>query len=105
MQNKVKLVVHGYFQWERIDFTRTFTLVTSFVKQPLDFESDAFPNYYSMDSSKHLVLVKQVEDEIYIHQSKYVNELLKKFNLEDCKIMSTLMYSTFILSLDETDKR
>ncbi|RDX77987.1 putative mitochondrial protein, partial [Mucuna pruriens] len=45
--------------------------------------------------------IKQVEDEIYIHQTKYV----KKFNLEDCKIMLTLMYPTSILSLDEIDKK
>ncbi|RDY10491.1 Copia protein, partial [Mucuna pruriens] len=28
--------------------------------------------------------IKQAKDEIYIHQTKYVKESLKKFNLEDC---------------------
>ncbi|RDX64512.1 hypothetical protein CR513_56923, partial [Mucuna pruriens] len=41
------------------------------------------------------------KDGIYIHQTKYVKELLKKFNLEDFKSMSTPMYPTSILTLDE----
>ncbi|RDY03937.1 Copia protein, partial [Mucuna pruriens] len=46
-----------------------------------------------------------LKDVIYINQTKYAKELLKKFNLEDCKTMSTSMHSTSILSLDETDKK
>ncbi|RDX73916.1 Copia protein, partial [Mucuna pruriens] len=42
-------------------------------------------------------------DEIYIHQTKYVKELFKKFNLEDCKAMSTPLHPTPILSLDKPD--
>ncbi|RDX69939.1 Copia protein, partial [Mucuna pruriens] len=49
--------------------------------------------------------IKQEKDGIYIHQTKYVKELLKKFNLEDCKTMSTPMHPTSILSLDETNKK
>ncbi|RDX79796.1 Copia protein, partial [Mucuna pruriens] len=49
--------------------------------------------------------IKETKDGIYIHQSKYVNELLKKFNLEDCKTMSTPMHPTSILILDEADKK
>ncbi|RDX96459.1 Copia protein, partial [Mucuna pruriens] len=43
--------------------------------------------------------IKQVEYGIYIHQTKYVKELLKKFNLKDCKTMSTPMHPTLILYL------
>ncbi|RDX89915.1 Copia protein, partial [Mucuna pruriens] len=49
--------------------------------------------------------INQVEEGIYIHQIKYLKELLKKFNLEDYKSMSTSMHPTSILSLDETDKK
>ncbi|RDX97114.1 hypothetical protein CR513_20163, partial [Mucuna pruriens] len=55
-------------------------------------------NYYS-----HFII--QAEDEIYIHQTKDVKELLKKFNLKDCKTMSTLMHLTSILSMDKMDKK
>ncbi|RDY04457.1 Copia protein, partial [Mucuna pruriens] len=49
--------------------------------------------------------IKEAEDGIYIHQTKYVKELLKKFNLEDCKTMSTPIHPTSILSLDEMNKK
>ncbi|RDY04469.1 putative mitochondrial protein, partial [Mucuna pruriens] len=49
--------------------------------------------------------IKQAKYGTYIHQTKYVNELLKKFNLEDCKTMSTPMHPTSILNLNETYKK
>ncbi|RDY01003.1 Copia protein, partial [Mucuna pruriens] len=49
--------------------------------------------------------IKQAEDGIYIHQTNYLNELLKKFNLEYCKSMSTPMHPTSILSQDESNKK
>ncbi|RDY03442.1 putative mitochondrial protein, partial [Mucuna pruriens] len=49
--------------------------------------------------------IKQEKDGIYIHQTKYVKQLLRKYNLRDCKIMSTPMHPTFILSLDESNKK
>ncbi|RDX89699.1 Copia protein, partial [Mucuna pruriens] len=48
--------------------------------------------------------IKQAEDRIYIHQTKYIKELLKKFNLEDCKIRSTPIHPKSILNIEETDK-
>jgi hypothetical protein len=47
------------------------------------------------------IQINQGEDGTYIHQSKYTKELLKKFNLEECKIMTTLMHPTSSLSKDE----
>ena len=49
--------------------------------------------------------VKQTLDEIYIHQTKYTNELLKKFKLDDCKTMSTPMHPSSTLRLDDKDKK
>jgi hypothetical protein len=48
------------------------------------------------------IQINQVEDETYIHQSKYIKELLNKFNLEDCKSMSTHMHPTCSLSKEES---
>ncbi|RDY11973.1 hypothetical protein CR513_03292, partial [Mucuna pruriens] len=53
----------------------------------------------------HGLQIKQAKNEIYIHQTKYVKDLLKKFDLENCKTMSTLIHLTSTLSLDETDKK
>ncbi|WJX83099.1 hypothetical protein P8452_65785 [Trifolium repens] len=47
------------------------------------------------------IQINQGKDGTYIHQSKYIKELLKKFNLEDCKIMSTPMHPTSSLSKEE----
>ncbi|RDY05795.1 Copia protein, partial [Mucuna pruriens] len=49
--------------------------------------------------------IKQTINGIYIHQIKYVEELLKKFKLDDCKNMSTLMHPTSALNLDDFDKK
>ena len=44
--------------------------------------------------------IKQTRNEIYIHQTKYAKELLKKFNLDDAKEMKTPMQPT-CLRLDK----
>ena len=48
--------------------------------------------------------IKQTNNGIYIHQTKYVKELLKKFKLEDTKEMKTLMHPT-CLGLDEESNK
>ena len=35
--------------------------------------------------------IKQGQDEVFIYQKKYAKEILKKFNMEDCKEMNTPM--------------
>ncbi|WJX83571.1 hypothetical protein P8452_66227 [Trifolium repens] len=47
------------------------------------------------------IQINQGKDGTYIHQSKYTKELLQKFNLEDCKIMSTPMHPSSSLSKEE----
>jgi len=44
------------------------------------------------------IQINQCKDGVYVHQSKYTKELLKKFNLEDCKEMNTPMHPTCSLS-------
>jgi len=48
------------------------------------------------------IQVNQFNDGVYDHQTKYTKELLKKFKLEDCKVMNTPMYPTCILSKEDT---
>jgi len=36
--------------------------------------------------------------QVYVHQSKYTKELMKKFKLDDCKEMNTPMHPTCTLS-------
>ncbi|GJU26989.1 retrovirus-related pol polyprotein from transposon TNT 1-94 [Tanacetum coccineum] len=45
--------------------------------------------------------IKQMEDGIFVNQSKYSKEMLKKFSLEDSKPMKTPMSSDMILTKDE----
>ena len=44
------------------------------------------------------IQVNQFKGGVYVHQTKYTKELLKKFKLEDCKVMNTPMHPTCILS-------
>src|ERR1043165_2062136 len=46
--------------------------------------------------------IKQLKDGIFINQSKYCNELLKKFDMEDCKGMNTPMGSGTYVDQDES---
>ncbi|RDX92697.1 hypothetical protein CR513_25139, partial [Mucuna pruriens] len=95
-----------------------------YVKQLPGFESDAFQNQkgiyglkqppcawyeklssFLMKNDFERGKIKQADDDIYIHQTKYVKELLKNFKFDDCKIMSTSMHLTSILTLDDYDKK
>ena len=46
--------------------------------------------------------VKQVEHDIFLCQAKYYRELLKKFNMENCKEASTPIATGCYLDADET---
>ena len=48
--------------------------------------------------------IKQTKDGIFINQSKYIKELLKRFGLEDTKSKGTPMSSTLKLDKDEKGK-
>ncbi|GKE01744.1 retrovirus-related pol polyprotein from transposon TNT 1-94, partial [Tanacetum coccineum] len=45
--------------------------------------------------------IKQMEDDIFFNQSKYIKKMLKKFGLEDSKLMKTPMSSDVKLTKDE----
>jgi len=47
------------------------------------------------------IQINQCKDGVYVHQSKYTKELLKKFKLEECKEMNTPMHPTCTLSKED----
>ncbi len=49
--------------------------------------------------------IKQTRNKIYIHQQKYIKELLKKFGMEQAKPMKTPIHTSCILTKDENGKK
>jgi hypothetical protein len=47
------------------------------------------------------IQVKQTKEGIFIHQAKYMKDLMKKFNMAELKLMSTLMSTAAALDPDE----
>ena len=48
--------------------------------------------------------ISQQEKGIFICQAKYIKETLKKFKMEDCKPVLTLMVTGCKLSIDDSSK-
>ena len=48
--------------------------------------------------------ISQIDDGIFIFQAKYIKEMLKKFGMEDCKLVSTPMITGCKLSKDDESK-
>jgi hypothetical protein len=46
------------------------------------------------------IQVKQIKQDTFVHQAKYTNDLMKKFNMTKLKPMSTLMNTTTSLGPD-----
>jgi len=49
--------------------------------------------------------IKQTNNGIYIHQTKYVKELIKKIKFEDAKEMKTPMYTMTCLGMDKESNK
>jgi isopentenyldiphosphate isomerase len=47
------------------------------------------------------IQVKQTKQRTFVHQAKYMNDLMKKFNMAELKHVSTLMSTTTSLGPDE----
>jgi hypothetical protein len=48
--------------------------------------------------------VKQMKQDIFIHQAKYMKDLMKKFNMAELKPVSIPMSTATTLDLDENDE-
>src|SRR3954464_3260810 len=51
------------------------------------------------------IQINQTSEGTYVHQMKYVKELLKKFNLFESKEAKTPMHPTCVLGKDEVSKK
>jgi len=51
------------------------------------------------------IQINQSKDAVYVHQTKYTKELLKKFKIEHCKVMNTPMHPTGTLSKEDTGSK
>ncbi|RVW45577.1 hypothetical protein CK203_092097 [Vitis vinifera] len=47
--------------------------------------------------------IKQLKEGTFINQAKYIKDLLKRFNMEEAKVMKTPMSSSIKLDIDEKD--
>jgi hypothetical protein len=47
------------------------------------------------------IQVKQIKEGIFIHQAKYMKDLMKKFNMAELKPVLTLMSTATVLDPDE----
>jgi hypothetical protein len=47
------------------------------------------------------IQVKQTKQGTFVHQAKYINDLMKKFNMAELKPVSTLISTVITLGLDE----
>jgi hypothetical protein len=50
------------------------------------------------------ISVKQMKQGTFIHQAKYTKDLMKKFNMDEFKPMSTLISTAASLDPDENDE-
>ncbi|GKB71652.1 copia protein [Tanacetum coccineum] len=124
-RNKARLVAQGYNQQEGIDYDETYALVARLESIrillayacTLDFKlfqidvkcaflNDFINEEFEMSMMGELnfflgLQIKQMEDGIFFNQSKYIKEMLKKFDLQDSKPMKTPMFPDTKLTKDE----
>jgi isopentenyldiphosphate isomerase len=50
------------------------------------------------------IQVKQMKQGTFVHQVKYMKDLMKKFNIDELKPVSTLMSMTTLLDPDENSE-
>ncbi|GAU42941.1 hypothetical protein TSUD_135330 [Trifolium subterraneum] len=94
VRNKARLVAQGYNQQEGIDYDENFAPAASEFEMSMMGELGFFLG----------LQIKQQEDGIFISQDKYVNDLLKKYKMNEAKIMSTPMHPSTSLDKDEKGK-
>ncbi|RZB41524.1 Retrovirus-related Pol polyprotein from transposon TNT 1-94 [Glycine soja] len=109
VKNKASLVAKGYSQQESIDYAETFALVARLmtIRILLSFAAHHVFEISMMGELKFFLglQIKKTNEGIYIHQTIYVKELLKKFKMDNAKPMNASMHPTIVLGLDEDSKQ
>ncbi|GJV89505.1 uncharacterized mitochondrial protein-like protein [Tanacetum coccineum] len=93
IRNKTRLVVRGYRQEEGIDFEESFAPVARMEAIRIFLAYDAHKSFimFQMDVKFAFLHVNQSLRGIFINQSNYVLEILKKYRMETCDPVGTLM--------------
>nr|GFB17934.1 integrase, catalytic region, zinc finger, CCHC-type, peptidase aspartic, catalytic [Tanacetum cinerariifolium] len=107
LKNKARLVAHGYRQEEGIDFEESFTSVARLESIRIFLAYAAHKNMMSMMGKISFFLGLQISQSpigIFINQSKYALESLKKYIFESCDLMNTPMVEKSKLDEDKKGK-
>nr|GEW53091.1 ribonuclease H-like domain-containing protein [Tanacetum cinerariifolium] len=116
LKNKARLVAHGYRQEERIDFEESFALVARLkaIRIFIAFVAHMNMVVYQIDV-KTALLNGNLREEVYvshpdsprgifINQSKYALDSLKKYGFDSCDPMDTPMVEKSKLDEDKEGK-
>ncbi|GJX67315.1 retrovirus-related pol polyprotein from transposon TNT 1-94 [Tanacetum coccineum] len=103
IRNKTRLVVRGYRQEEGIDFEESFALVAKMEAISIFLTYDTHKSFtvFLMDVKTTFLHVNLSPCGIFINQSNYVLEILKKYGMETCDPIGTPMEIKYKLDLDK----
>nr|GEU30426.1 hypothetical protein [Tanacetum cinerariifolium] len=109
LENKARLVAHGYRQEEEIDFEESFAPVARLEAIRIFLAYAAHKNVvvYQMDVKTAFLNGLQISQSprgIFVNQSKYALESLKKYGFESCDPVDTPMVEKSKLDGDKEGK-
>ncbi|GJT68243.1 retrovirus-related pol polyprotein from transposon TNT 1-94 [Tanacetum coccineum] len=103
IQNKTRLVMRGYRQGEGIDFKESFAPVARMEAIRIFLAYAAHKSFivFQMDVKAAFLHVNQSPCGIFINQSNYALEILKKYGMETCDPVGTPIEIKDKLDLDQ----
>nr|GEV91873.1 hypothetical protein [Tanacetum cinerariifolium] len=107
LENKARLVARGYRQEEGIDFEESFAPIAKLEAIQIFLAYVAQKNMMSMMGKISFFLGLQISQSprgIFINQSKYALESLKKYGFKSCDPVDTLMVEKSKLDEDKDEK-